>query len=130
MMEIDTNPRPIPIPEEVDDNLCKWDLFRRGDSSELVTGKRWPKCLKGTIAHQLPWSGVWVVRSIDGANFVRNDPPYLDWYNSYTEVPNEKFIEYMDLLYDVVGHLTIVEHYIHLAKDLEKKCVKEQKTNS
>lgn len=121
MMEIDTRPRPLPIPEDVEDRLYKWDLFRKGDSSELVTGKSWPKCLKGTIAHQQPWNGVWVVRSIDGANFAHNDPPYLDWYNSYTEVPDEKFVEYMDLFRDVATHMSLVEHDVQLAFALEKK---------
>lgn len=126
MMEIDTNPRPLPIPEEVDARLYKWDLFRKGDTSQLTTGKRWPSCLQGTIAWRCQ-NGDWTVRSIDG---FCNDGLDLDWYNSWVDVPEDKFVEYMDLLYDVVGHLTVVEHYIHLAKDLEKKCVKEQKTNS
>ena len=121
MMEIDTRPRPLPIPEEVYNRLYKWDLFRKGDSSELVTGKSWPKCLRGTIARQLSWSGDWVVLSIDGANFAHSDPPYLDWYNSHIVIPDEKFIEYMDLFRDVATHMNLVEHDVQLAKALEKK---------
>lgn len=120
-MEIDIRLVPPPIPEEVDNRLESWDLFRKGNTTNLETGKSWPKCLKGTIAHQLPLSGVWLVRSIDGANFAHNDPPYLDWYNSYVEVPNEKFIEYMDLFRDVATHMNLVEHDVQLAFSLEEK---------
>lgn len=126
-MEIDTRPSPFPIPEEVDDNLYKWDLFRKGDSSELVTGKRWPKCLKGTIARRLR-KGDWTCINIDAFE-IRQDGT-LDWKNSWVDIPDDRFVQYMDLLSDVVYHLTIIEHSIQLAKALEKKWVKAQETNS
>ena len=116
-MEIDTRPRPLPIPEEVDGRLYKWDLFRKGDSSELVTGKRWPKCLKGTIARRLQ-NGDWTCINIDA--FEISQDGTLDWKNSWVDIPDSRFVQYMDLLSDVVYHLTITEHSIQLAKALEK----------
>lgn len=126
-MEIDTRPRPLPIPEEVEDRLYKWDLFRKGDSSELVTGKRWPECLKGTIARRLR-NGDWTCINIDAFEMAQDGT--LDWENSCVDIPESRFVQYMDLLSDVVYHLTIMEHSIQLAKALEKKWVKAEKTNS
>ena len=117
-MEIDTNPRPLPIPEEVDDKLCKWDLFRRGNSSELVTGKSWPKCLEGLIAWRLR-DGDWTCINIDAFEIFQDGT--LDWKNSWVDIPEDQFVQYMDLLRDVVSHLKIVEHEVQLAKALEKK---------
>lgn len=130
MMEIDTRLVPPPIPEDIDNRLESWDLFREGNTNRLKTGKSWPKCLQGTIARQLPWSGEWVVQTIDGANFAHSDPPYLDWYNSHIVIPDEKFIEYMDLFRDVATHMSLVEHDVQLAFALEKKWVKAKETNS
>jgi hypothetical protein len=45
----------------------------------------------------------------------------LDWKNSWVDIPESRFVQYMDLLSDVVYQLTIAEHDIQLAKALEKK---------
>lgn len=117
-MEIDTRPRPLPIPEEVDNRLYRWDLFRKGDSSELVTGKSWPECLKGEIARRTR-NGDWTCINIDAFEMAQDGT--LDWKNSWVDIPEDRFVQYMDLLSDVVCNLKIMEHDIQLAKALEKR---------
>lgn len=60
-MEIDTRLVLPPIPEDIDNRLESWDLFREGNTNLLKTGKSWPKCLQGKIAF-MPEDpmGVWV----------------------------------------------------------------------
>lgn len=108
------------IPEEVEDCLERWDLFVK-DGYILTTGKSWPPSLHGDIALYSDYKHTWSVRDADRFQVRRNvDTPYIDWYNTGTEIGNDKFIEYMDMFRDMVTHMNYVSHLIELINNLKE----------
>lgn len=108
------------IPEEVDNKLEHWDLFKKGDS--LYTGKSWPRTLQGNIATFFNYNkGYWGVRGLDNfAVSYNTDKPIVEWYNTGAEVDADKFVEYMDHFREVVTHLKLVEHEMLLGYALKR----------
>ena len=106
--------------EDIDNTLEHWDLFRNGNS--LYTGKSWPHTLQGRIATFFDYNkSYWGVRGLDDFEVSHNTgKPIIEWYNTYTEVDADNFIEYMDLFRDMVTHLNIVNHIMQLGIKLKK----------
>ena len=118
------------IPEEVDNKLEHWDLFRQ--DTVLFAGKSWPNTMKGKIAQCIisePRWGVrdkshiiWEVRSIDSVEVnTEEDIPMIEWFYTFTNVENDKFIEYMDHLREVIIHLKLAEHEMQLGYALKMR---------
>ena len=65
---------------------------------------------------------IWEVRSIDGIEFcTEEDKPTIEWYYTFTNVENDKFIEYMDHLCEVITHLKLAEHEMQLGYALKMR---------
>ena len=118
------------LPEEVDNKLEHWDLYQQDNI--LFAGKSWPNTMKGKIAqcvvYEPRWGVrdtpyiVWEVKSIDSFKVGwNNNKPTIEWYYAYSIVSDDKFIEYMDHLREVVTHLTLVEHEMQLGFNLEEE---------
>ena len=109
----------VMFPEEVDNKLEHWDLFRKGDS--LYTGKSWPRTLQGCIATFFDYGNYWCVRGIDDIDISHNtDEPVVEWYNTGAEVNADKFVEYMDHFREVVTHSKLAEHEMQLGNALKR----------
>lgn len=117
--------------DEIENKLEHWDLFRQ--DTVLFAGKSWPNTMKGKIAQCIisePRWGVrdkpyiiWEVRSIDSFEVGWDDNenrPTIEWFYTFTNVENDKFVEYMDHLREVVTHLKLAEHEMQLGFDLEE----------
>lgn len=109
------------FPEEVENKLEHWDLYRQDNS--LYTGKSWPRTLQGRIATFFDYKkSYWCVRGIDDIDVSHNtDKPIVEWYNTGTEVDADKFVEYMDHFREVVTHLKLAEHEMQLGYALKRE---------
>ena len=105
------------IPKEVEDKLEHWDLFVK-DGYILTTGKSWPRSLNGNIATY--FDNKWIVRTADSFEVCKDELGiYIGWPNTDIEIDNDKFIEYMNLVRDIVTHMNYVAHLVELIGNLK-----------
>ena len=65
---------------------------------------------------------IWEVRSIDSVEVnTEEDIPMIEWFYTFINVENDKFIEYMDHLREVVTHLKLAEHEMQLGYALKMR---------
>lgn len=107
--------------DEIENKLEYWDLF--SDGKALSAGKSWSKSIGGFVAKHKEDESCWDVRSIDGFEVGWDDnenKPTIEWYYAYSVVSDDKFVEYMDHLREVITHLKLAEHEMQLGFDLEE----------
>lgn len=107
--------------DEIENKLEHWDLF--SDGKALSAGKSWPKSIGGFVAKYKEDKSCWEVRSIDSFEVGWDDNenrPTIEWFYTFTNVKNDKFVEYMDHLREVVTHLKLAEHEMQLGFNLEE----------
>lgn len=110
----------VMFPEEVENKLEHWDLFRKDNS--LYAGKSWPYSLQGCIATFFNYNiSYWCVREIENfAVSCYKGKPVIEWYNNWTNIDADKFVEYMDNFREVITHTKLAEHEMQLGNALKR----------